>query len=105
MKTFKSINPFDQSIIAEHELMSDAQLDDALAKADLAFLQWKKFSFTQRSDLFHQLAKILRNKKEEFAKLMTLEMGKIIKESRAEIEKSANACDYYADNGEKFMRE
>jgi len=105
MKTFKSINPFDQSVIAEHELMIEEQLDDALAKADLAFLHWRKFSFAQRGNLFRQLAKVLRNRKEEFAKLMTLEMGKIIKESRAEIEKSANACDYYADHGEEIMRD
>ncbi|MFI5135721.1 MAG: NAD-dependent succinate-semialdehyde dehydrogenase [Chitinophagales bacterium] len=105
MKTFKSINPFDQSTIAEHELMSDEQIDDVLAKADLAFLHWRKFSFSQRGNLFHQLAKVLRNRKEEFAKLMTLEMGKAIRESRAEIEKCANTCDYYADHAEEFMHD
>jgi succinate-semialdehyde dehydrogenase/glutarate-semialdehyde dehydrogenase len=104
MKTFKSINPFDQSVIEEYELITDQQLDDVLAKADLAFLHWRKFSFTERGNLFHQLAKILQDKKEELAKLMTLEMGKIIKESRAEIEKCANCCDYYADHGEEFMQ-
>jgi succinate-semialdehyde dehydrogenase/glutarate-semialdehyde dehydrogenase len=105
MKTFKSINPFDQSVIEEYELITDQQLDDSLAKAELAFLHWRKFSFAERSKLFHQLAKVLRDKKEELAKLMTLEMGKIIKESRAEIEKCANCCDYYADHGEEFMRD
>ena len=43
MKTFKSINPFDQSVIEEYELITDQQLDDSLAKAELAFLHWRKF--------------------------------------------------------------
>jgi hypothetical protein len=42
MKTFKSINPFDQSLIAEHEVMSDNQLEGVLKKSELAFINWKR---------------------------------------------------------------
>ena len=105
MKTFKSINPFDQSLIAEHSLMNDEQLEKAFLKAQSAFNQWKQVSFSQRSELFHQLGKVLRAHKDDYAKTISMEMGKILKESRAEIEKCAVTCDYYAEHGEQFLKD
>lgn len=105
MKVFKSINPFDQSVIAEYPLMSEERVEDALVKADLAFQKWKYVSFSQRADSFHQLGKKLREQKEDLSRLIALEMGKILSEARAEIEKCANTCDYYADHGEEILRD
>lgn len=105
MKVFKSINPFDQSVIAEYPLMSEERVEDALVKADLAFQKWKYVSFSQRADSFHQLGKKLREQKEDLSRLIALEMGKILSEARAEIEKCANTCDYYADHGEEILHD
>jgi len=81
-------------------------LDDALAAAKAAraaFLQWRRTSFAERSAVLHKAAEILRTRKDEFARLMTEEMGKTIDEGRAEIEKCAFHCDWFADNAEGYL--
>jgi succinate-semialdehyde dehydrogenase/glutarate-semialdehyde dehydrogenase len=105
MKSFASINPFDLSIVAEHELMNDSQLDAALHAAAVTYASWKKTSFGHRASLLQSLSKKLLERKELLAKTMALEMGKILREGRAEVEKSAAACLYYAVNGEAFMKD
>ncbi|MBK6915205.1 MAG: NAD-dependent succinate-semialdehyde dehydrogenase [Ignavibacteriales bacterium] len=72
-------------------------------KAHEQFIKWRKTSFEFRASKIRSAAAILRKRKEEFAKLMTLEMGKPIVQARAEVEKCAWVCDYYADNAEKFL--
>ncbi|HYV93103.1 MAG TPA: NAD-dependent succinate-semialdehyde dehydrogenase [Chitinophagales bacterium] len=105
MKSFKSINPFDQSVVGEHKLMNESELKAALQNAETVFASWKKTSFEHRSDLLNSLASILRERKDEFATTMALEMGKILKEGKTEIEKCAATCVYYAEHGEAFMRD
>ena len=81
-------------------------LDDALAAAKAAraaFLDWRRTSFAERSAVIHKAAEILRARKDEFARLMTEEMGKTIDEGRAEIEKCAFHCDWFADNAEGYL--
>lgn len=85
--------------------MSESQLDKALRNGETAFASWKKTSFRQRSDLLHSLASVLQETKEKHARIIALEMGKILNEGRAEIEKCAACCDYYADHGEKLLRD
>ena len=102
---FQSINPNDQSLVAEHEVMTDKQVQQALDKAEHAFTSWKTTSFTHRADLMHKVAAVLREKKEYYARLITSEMGKVLKESLGEVEKSAGNCDYYAENAERFLGE
>jgi succinate-semialdehyde dehydrogenase/glutarate-semialdehyde dehydrogenase len=105
MKVFRSVNPFDQSVIAEYPLMNDERVEDALVRADLAFQKWRHVSFSQRAELFHQLSKKLGEQREVLARTITLEMGKVMDEARAEIDKCAKACDYYAVRGEEIMRD
>ena len=81
-------------------------LDDALAAAKAAraaFLDWRRTSFAERSAVLHKAAEIIRTRKDEFARLMTEEMGKTIDEGRAEIEKCAFHCDWFADNAEGYL--
>jgi succinate-semialdehyde dehydrogenase / glutarate-semialdehyde dehydrogenase len=105
MKTFKSINPFDQQPIAEYPLMNNKQLDATLDKAKSAFSKWRKTTFAERRELLNTVAKNLRNHKAEYARMMSLEMGKVLSESLAEIEKCAVTCNYYADHGEEFLKD
>lgn len=101
--TIKSINPFDNSLNKDFLSFTDDEVDNRLDKADKAFRSWRHTSFSERATLLHKMATIFRDRKEELAKLATLEMGKRLKEAVAEIELSANIFDYYADNGEKFL--
>ncbi|MFV8372920.1 NAD-dependent succinate-semialdehyde dehydrogenase [Flavobacterium sp. LB2P74] len=102
---FKSINPFSQLIIAEHEVLTNTQLNQKLQLSERAFKNWKQTIFQQRADRMKKLANILREKKEELGLLITNEMGKVLSESISEVEKSAKNCDFYAENAEQMLKE
>lgn len=101
--SIQSINPATEEVLKAFEPYSPAQVEQALAEARQAYLQWCTTSFAERGALFHRLARYLREHKEELGQLATLEMGKPITEAVAELEKCALNCDYYADNAEKFL--
>ena len=98
-----SINPANEEVIATFEPYSAAQVDEALGQARTAFKSWRETSFAERSSLLHRVAAHLREHKMELARIATLEMGKPIAESEAEVEKCAWNCDFYAENAEKFL--
>ena len=102
---FQSINPFSKELIAEHEVLSNAQLKQKLELAESAFKNWRHTSFQERADKMKKLANILREKKQELGLLITSEMGKILPEGIAEVEKCAANCDFYAENAEKMLQD
>src|SRR6476620_7135143 len=80
--------------------------DEALAIAAAtrkATAGWRKESFAHRAELMRRVGRLLRERSDEFAELMTAEMGKLLMEGRAEIEKCAAHCDYFAENAEAFL--
>jgi succinate-semialdehyde dehydrogenase/glutarate-semialdehyde dehydrogenase len=84
----------------------ETSLDDALAAAAAArtaFVEWRRTSFADRSAVVHKAAEILRARKDEFARLMTEEMGKTLDEGRAEVEKCAFHCDWFADHAQDYL--
>ncbi|HZC21207.1 MAG TPA: NAD-dependent succinate-semialdehyde dehydrogenase, partial [Nitrososphaeraceae archaeon] len=84
--------------------MTEEQIKEKTKKAQNAFTDWKK-DIQKRADHLHDFAQELRKSKEELAKLMTKEMGRPIKEARAEVDKCAWVMEYFADNGKIFMNE
>lgn len=99
----ESRNPFNNELIKTFEEETD---DQVLKKIDLAqetYQNWKSSNFTHRKELMLKTAVLLRDRKEQYAHLMTQEMGKAKREAIAEIEKCALACDYYAENAEQFL--
>jgi len=100
---FKSINPYNNEVLQEFDIFPESRWMEMLKKSEEAFQNWKETSFNQRGDLFLSLAHILKEKKGEVGKLMSLEMGKPLKEAEAEAEKCAWVCEYYAENAEKFL--
>ncbi len=103
--TFQSINPYNQSVIAEYPVLTKAQLNEKLQKSEKAFQHWKQSSFADRTEKMDRLAAILLEKKQDLALLITNEMGKILPEALAEIEKSAANCNFYAQNAEQFLKD
>jgi succinate-semialdehyde dehydrogenase/glutarate-semialdehyde dehydrogenase len=101
----QSINPANNKVIKTYQEISDRELSEILSKMQFAFEDWKSKSFNYRASLMKTAGEILRSKREEYSKLMTLEMGKPIVQSRAEVDKCAWVCDYYADNAEKFLQD
>jgi succinate-semialdehyde dehydrogenase / glutarate-semialdehyde dehydrogenase len=99
----KSINPFDQTVLAEFPILNTNGIQGVLANANLAYNSWKKTTFAFRRDLMLNAAEVMRKNKEEYAKIITLEMGKSIHESRSEVEKCATGCIYFAEHAESFL--
>lgn len=100
---FKSIHPFDQSLVGEFPLIGPAEVHEKLNIASNTFRDWKKTSYAHRSALMLKAAAIIRQNKEEYARTITLEMGKLLSEARAEVEKSATACEFFAQHAEQFL--
>lgn len=89
--------------VKSFEEMTEKTVDAKLAKAQAAFTAWKETSYQQRADLLHKVATLMRIKKSELAKTITLEMGKVIAQAEGEIDLSADILDYYANHGEEFL--
>jgi succinate-semialdehyde dehydrogenase/glutarate-semialdehyde dehydrogenase len=81
-------------------------IDEALegaAAAHRAFLDWRRTSFEDRARVVRKAGDILRTRKDEFARLMTEEMGKTVEDGRAEVEKCATNCDWFADHAHEYL--
>jgi succinate-semialdehyde dehydrogenase/glutarate-semialdehyde dehydrogenase len=100
----KSINPYTQKSIAEYQEFDENKTFDLIERTDDGFHSWKELSYNQRGEHFNRLANLLREQKEKLARLITSEMGKIIGESEAEIEKCAWLCEHYAEHAEDLLQ-
>lgn len=100
---FQSINPHDGSVVNEFTALTEQELATKLVLSAEAFTKWRNVPLMERSNLMVKAGEVLREKGEEYARMITLEMGKPISESRAEVAKCAWVCDYYAENAEAFL--
>ncbi|HEV2010552.1 MAG TPA: NAD-dependent succinate-semialdehyde dehydrogenase [Candidatus Limnocylindria bacterium] len=103
MTTIESIEPATETVLARFDSHSAAAVDDAIAQADAAFQTWRSVPIAQRAVPMHALARVLRDRKDRYARTITTEMGKPITEALAEIEKCALNCDFYADHAAAFL--
>src|SRR5262245_63629825 len=101
--SIQSINPATGEVIETFEPFGDAPIGEALAQARGAFAQGRGTSFAARAALLRRVAAALRARRAKLARIATLEMGKPIVESEAEVEKCAWNCEFYADNAENFL--
>jgi succinate-semialdehyde dehydrogenase / glutarate-semialdehyde dehydrogenase len=83
--------------------MSSEEVSAIVDKTFESWQSWKKTPFQYRSKLMFKAASVLRSKKEELSRLITLEMGKLIGEAEGEVEKCAWVCDYYAEHAEAML--
>jgi succinate-semialdehyde dehydrogenase/glutarate-semialdehyde dehydrogenase len=102
--SFSTINPATGKIVKEFPLQSDEQIFAALTTADTRYREdWKYRSVAERARIVARAAQILREKRDEYATYPTLEMGKVVWQSYAEVDLVAEILDYYAKNAEKFL--
>ncbi|MFN2261495.1 MAG: NAD-dependent succinate-semialdehyde dehydrogenase [Psychroflexus sp.] len=100
---FKSVNPYNGDQIATYTAQTKEEVERVLERSGEAFKSWRKTPLSERTELLKKVGQILRDDVEEYAKMITLEMGKPISESRAEVNKCAWVCDYYAENASEFL--
>ena len=99
----RSVNPYNDQLLETFEETGKKELESKLSLAEKTYKDWSHTSFNQRAGLLRETARLLRNNKNEYARIITLEMGKIIRESVAEVEKCAWVCDYFADHAQEFL--
>ncbi|MBZ9778312.1 NAD-dependent succinate-semialdehyde dehydrogenase [Psychroflexus sp. CAK8W] len=100
---FQSKNPFNGNHIAEYTALTSEELHGKLKASAEAFKHWKTTPLTERTNLLKKTGQILRDNVDEYAEIITLEMGKPISESKSEVNKCAWVCDYYAEHAEEFL--
>ena len=100
---FKSINPYNSQVVGKYTALTEKELTNKLTKSQDAFESWSKVTLSERCRLLKKAGQVLKDNTEEYAQMITLEMGKPIKESRSEVTKCAWVCDYYAENAESFL--
>jgi len=100
-----SINPATGEKLKEFKPQDDAQIEKTLRKAAAAFEKHRRQPFPRRADLMMTVATLLQQEKQELARTVTLEMGKLFRDSVAEIEKCALGCRFYGENAERFLED
>ena len=101
---YQSTSPYDGKVVKTFEEISDAQLEAKLKAAAQCFEHvWRQQTFGQRKVVLARAAAILRERSQEFAELITLEMGKLIQQSQGEVALSAAILDYYAEHAQAFL--
>lgn len=102
--TIASFNPATEALIQTYPAHSADEVEMQLKQAQETWQIWKRTTLAERSEKMRALAALMRERKEQLALLMTMEVGKPITAARAEIEKSAWVCEYYADNAESILK-
>ncbi|MEE3661420.1 NAD-dependent succinate-semialdehyde dehydrogenase [Brenneria sp. g21c3] len=100
---YATTNPYTGELIKTFPDATDAEVSSAIEHAHATFLTWKNTSFAERRAVIQRAADLLRKDSDEHAKLLTLEMGKLFTEAKAEVELSAQIFEYYAKNAESLL--
>lgn len=101
--TYATINPYTGDVVKTFADATDAEVEQAIGNAHEAFLSWKGTPFSERARVMQNAADILRRDIDSYARLLTLEMGKVVSEARAEVELSAAIFEYYVKNAERLL--
>jgi len=103
MEPITAVNPATDETVETYEPATAADVEDALARADEAYDSWRDRPIREREAHLERVAELLRERTDEYAELMTREMGKPIAQARAEVEKCAWGCDHYAQHASAYL--
>jgi succinate-semialdehyde dehydrogenase/glutarate-semialdehyde dehydrogenase len=100
---YQSVNPYDGKTLKTFKELTDKEFEAKIAAAQACFETWRHKPYAERAAIVAKAAAILHERADEFARIMTLEMGKRISEARGEVEFSSRILTYYAKNAERFL--
>jgi len=103
--SFQVINPATGETVKEIPVWDEATVEAALSQVAETTPAWASTPMAERCALMRKAAQVLRDNKEKYARIITTEMGKLITDARAEVEKCALVCDYYAEHGPAFLQD
>ncbi len=104
-KKIKTINPATGKALKEYKLMTDDEMNSSIESCHEAFLKWKNKSGEERAKVISKIGEKLTEHKDELVKLMTSEMGKLLKQGEQEVDLCAAICDYTAKNGPESLKD
>ena len=99
----RTIDPATGKLLKEFPALTDSEIERKVSLAENCFQKYRQTSFNERAGWLKNAAAALENNTDSYARLMTREMGKTIRDARAEVEKSAWVCRYYAEHGADFL--
>lgn len=103
MSKYRVQNPATGEVLESFESASDADIQTALERADSVYRQWRERSVQERALIIQRVADLFRQRSEELARLISLEMGKSLSEAAKEVEFAASICEYYAVHGPSLV--
>ena len=99
-----AINPSTGETLEKYDAITPDNVVRRLEKAQHAFEDWKKTRFSERGELMKKVSRVLTENKNDYARIMAMEMGKPVAQGRSEIEKCAWVCEYYAEHAENMLQ-
>lgn len=102
---YSTVNPYTGELLATFANATDEEISQAITQADQTFQEWKLSSFQTRREILQRAADLLRSNVDYYTKFLTLEMGKIFAEAKAEVELSAQIFEYYVKYAEKLLQD
>ncbi len=102
-KTFESLNPATERPICRFQAGNEDDINKAVEAAQKAYENWKEVPPPKRAQILYRAAELLRKNKESLAKLVTTEMGKVIKEGRGDVQEAIDTAEYFAGEGRRLF--
>jgi len=103
MSTLRSLNPYTRKEVISFPELTKNELHKKIMISHEAFLAWRKTTFDERRVKMMKVSELLKDRRDELAGMITAEMGKLLGESRSEVEKCAWVCSWYAEHAESFL--
>lgn len=105
MSNYATINPATGERVAEFPSLSDEDVQDVLKRSVTQYREWRTVPLAERALILTRVAELHRERSDELAAVLTLEVGKTTAEAKGEVALVASIYDYYADNADRFLRE
>ncbi|HMT48744.1 MAG TPA: NAD-dependent succinate-semialdehyde dehydrogenase [Dietzia sp.] len=105
MSRYATTDPRTGEIVARYDAVSDAEVDAAVGRADEAYRDWRRTEVSERAAVLQRVADLYRERRQELAELMTLEMGKPVTQALGEVDLAARIYEYYATTARGFLEE
>src|SRR3954471_23029097 len=102
-RPYATVNPYTGETEKEFPFLGTSEIDGVIERAHAAFLEWRRRPVEERAQIVGRAAELMLERQEEFASLVTREMGKRIQEAAGEVQLAASILDYYAKNGARFL--
>ncbi len=104
-ETLQTINPATGQTLTTYDIMTNDEMDGVVKASHAAFLEWQHVSAADRAAAVKSVGKVLRARADELAELMSTEMGKLVKQSKQEVELCAAICDWTAETGPETLKD